>query len=73
MRIYVKVKPNAGINEIVQNSPADYSVKLVASAEKGKANKLLVKLLAKHFGVAQSNVEIAMGKTSRIKMVDVNF
>lgn len=73
MRIYVKVKPNAGANEVVQDSAADFSVKLTALPEKGKANKLLVKLLAKHFKVTQSDIEIVAGKTSRIKIVDVNL
>ena len=71
MRIYVKVKPNSGFNEIDKISDSEYSVRLTASPNKGKANQLLLKLLAKYFGVSKSEVEIVGGKTARVKIVDV--
>lgn len=37
--------------------------------EKGKANRLMLKLLAKKLGVPQSSLTIIRGKTSRQKVV----
>lgn len=71
MRIYVKVKPNSGRNEIREISSGEFEAKVTAVPEKGRANEALIKLLAKHFGVSQSQVEIVGGKTARKKMVDI--
>lgn len=40
-------------------------------AVEGKANDAVVALLAKHYGVAKSRVEIVRGHASRIKVVRV--
>ena len=71
MRIYVKVKPNSGRNELQEISRGEFEARVTAVPEKGKANDSLIKLLAKHFGVSQSQVEIVGGKTARKKMVDI--
>jgi uncharacterized protein len=73
MRIYVKVKPNAVSNEVKKISEGEYAVQLTAVPERGKANKLLIKLLAKYFGVSQSEVVIVGGKTARVKIVDIGW
>lgn len=49
------------------------AVKVTAPPEKGKANAALVKLLAKHFGVAKSAVTIVSGETGRLKVVEVHI
>ena len=41
------------------------------SADKGKANKVLVGLVAKKYGVSKSRVKILTGQTSRNKIVEV--
>lgn len=38
----------------------------------GAANEALIKLVAKHFGVAPSKVEIVRGHTSRDKVLEVD-
>ena len=71
MRIYVKVKPNSGKNEVREISPGELEVCVAAVPEKGKANEAMIKLLAKHFAVSKSQVSIVGGKTARKKMVDI--
>ena len=44
-------------------------VRVTATATDGKANKAVVKLLAKHLGVAPSSIEIVRGHTSRDKLI----
>ena len=45
------------------------NVRVAAVPEDGKANKALLKLLAKHWGCAVSDLEIISGETSRYKRV----
>ena len=71
MRIYIKVIPRSSQNKIEKLSEGEYRVHLTAPPVEGKANEALVKLLAEHFGVAKSAIEIVGGKSSSRKMVDV--
>jgi hypothetical protein len=49
------------------------TVFLQQRAVDGAANEGLVELLAKHFGVSKSRVEIEAGFTSRIKRIQVDL
>jgi uncharacterized protein (TIGR00251 family) len=49
----------------------EYTVRLHAKAEGGKANKELAEVLAKHFKVPKSAVEILRGETARVKLVEI--
>jgi len=71
MRIYVKVIPRASKNEVVKISDGEYKVKLTAPPVDGKANGMLLKILAEYFNVSKSSLQIVGGKTARIKIVDV--
>ncbi|MFB0543842.1 MAG: DUF167 domain-containing protein [Candidatus Bathyarchaeia archaeon] len=48
-------------------------VGLTSKPEKGKANRELIKKLAKHFKVSQSQVRIVSGLRSRNKQVEITF
>ena len=80
IRVYVRATPNASKDEIVgewrgedTRAGADVrlAVKVTAPPDKGKANAAIIKLLAKHFGVAKSAVSIVSGETGRLKVVEV--
>ena len=71
MRIYVKVTPRAGKNEVVKISEGEYKVKVTAVPEKGKANEAVIKLLADYFNISKSSINIIVGKTAKIKIVDI--
>jgi len=45
-------------------------VKLTTAPEDGKANKALLKLLAKEWGCAVSSLSIIQGETSRKKLIE---
>jgi len=44
---------------------------IMAMPMQGKANIEIIKKIAKHFGLSQSNVRIVAGKRSREKVVEV--
>jgi len=71
MRIYIKVTPCASQNKIKKVGENEYQVRLTASPIKGKANEMLLKILAKHFNIAKSLIKIVGGKSAKIKIVDL--
>jgi hypothetical protein len=71
MRIYVKAIPKSSKKEITKISEGEYKVHLTAPPEKGKANEMLIKMLADYFNVSKSAITIVGGKTTRIKIVDI--
>ena len=46
-------------------------VRIAAAPEKGRANKALIRLLAKEWGLAARDLALASGATSRHKVVRV--
>jgi hypothetical protein len=71
MRIYARVTPRAGKNEVLKISDGEYKVKVTAVPEKGKANEKVVELLADYFGVSKSLVNIVGGKSTKTKIIDI--
>lgn len=70
MKIEVKVKPNSKFEEVVQEEHG-LTVRVKDPPIEGRANRAVIKLLAKHFGVPESRVKILKGFTSRNKLVEV--
>lgn len=68
----LKVTPKAAANRVT-GLAADaeggqvLKVSVTAPADKGKANAAVVKLLAKEWGIAKSDLEILQGAASRTK------
>jgi len=52
-------------------SDGTLKVKVAAAPEDGKANEELCRVLASHYGVARSEVEVLSGKTNTRKQVRV--
>lgn len=71
MRIYVKVSPRSSKNEIAKISDGEYKVRLTAAPVDGKANDMLISLLAEYFGVSRSLITIIGGKTARTKIIEI--
>jgi len=70
VKIQVKVKPNSKSEEVSQEGD-NFIVKVKEPPEKGRANQAVVRLLAKHFGVPQSQLKILSGFKSRSKVISV--
>ncbi|MFH1406573.1 MAG: DUF167 domain-containing protein [Candidatus Omnitrophota bacterium] len=68
--INVRVVPNAKKNEVKKENNL-YKIYLSAPAREGKANKLLVEILADEFSVRKSQVRIIRGEKSRDKIVEI--
>jgi uncharacterized protein (TIGR00251 family) len=71
MKISVKVKPNAGRNEVTRLADDRFEVRVSVAPEKGKANERVRELLADFLEVAKSRVVLVRGETSREKVFEV--
>lgn len=71
MRIYVRVTARTSKNEVAKLGEGEYKVKLTAAPVDGKANEMLIRILAEYFHVAKSLVKIVGGKTAKTKIVDI--
>jgi uncharacterized protein len=73
MTLRVKVIPRSARSELAgELADGTLKVRIAAPPEKGKANAELVRLLAAHFNVAPSDIEILSGHSASLKLVRVN-
>ena len=70
MKIQVKVKPNSRTEEVIQENDS-FLIKVKEPPKEGKANQAIIKLLARHFGVSQSQVRIVSGLKSKVKVIEI--
>jgi uncharacterized protein (TIGR00251 family) len=76
MKIDIKVIPGAKKNLVKQEQDMwqgdSWKVYVSAPAVDGKANKALIEVLAKHFQVPKSQIEIIKGLKSRRKTINIS-
>ncbi len=70
MLVEVRVTPNARRARVMQEDTGLH-VWVDAPAVEGKANKRLVEILAKYFGVRKSEIKIIRGEKGRNKVIEV--
>lgn len=68
----VTVKPNSKKGPLVVAEGEKLTVYLREKPVDGEANSALIKILAKHFDVAKTQITIKRGNTSRKKLIEVN-
>ena len=66
--VEVRVQPRARRNEVAEQAGAGLRVRVTATPADGEANRAVIALLAKAFGVAPSRVTLVRGATSRDKL-----
>lgn len=70
-RIVVKAVPKARLNKVVEEE-GGLKIYTTAAPENGKANAAVLKLLAKHLGVAKSKLKLIRGETARSKIFELD-
>lgn len=73
MNLNVEVKLNSREAGLERLEGGSYRVRLRSPAVEGKANEELIEVLAGHFGVAKSMVEIISGLKSKRKRVRISL
>ena len=74
--VAVRVTPKSSRNEVTglhaaSDGAVSLAVKVSAPPDKGKANKAVIEVLAKAFGLPKSSLAIVSGETDRHKVVSV--
>jgi uncharacterized protein YggU (UPF0235/DUF167 family) len=72
MRVVVRVKPGSSRGPLVESDDEGLVIYVREKAIDGDANEAVIKLLAKHFGVAKSHVRVVRGHTARIKQIEID-
>lgn len=70
--IPLRVSPGASNDSISGEHDGAIKLNVTAVPEKGKANKAVVKLVAKVFKLRKSDLEIVKGETSQDKVLKVD-
>ncbi|NGX44741.1 MAG: hypothetical protein K1060chlam3_00916 [Candidatus Anoxychlamydiales bacterium] len=71
MILKVKIIPKSKVNQIIGFEEDTLKIRIKASPEKGKANKELIRFIAKSLSIAQSRISIISGHTSRLKKLQI--
>jgi hypothetical protein len=72
LKIQVKVKPRSKTEDVTREIGGEvYVVRVKEPPVEGKANRAVLKLLARHFGVPESRLRIVSGLTGKNKVVEV--
>ncbi len=69
MTITLHVHTKASRNVVQPLSATEFKIYVTTVPEHGKANSQVLKLLAKHLGVAKSQLEIISGEKNKTKVV----
>ncbi|MCB0417442.1 MAG: DUF167 domain-containing protein [Bdellovibrionaceae bacterium] len=72
MKITVQIKPNSRKESVEKNADGSYTVRVNAPPVEGKANARLLVVLAEHFGVPKSRLELIAGHKSKKKTVEIS-
>ncbi len=67
----VRVVARASTSEVAGCHDGALKVRIAAPPVGGAANAELIKILARHFGVAKSAIEILKGQTSKTKQIKI--
>lgn len=71
MIIELKVQPNSGKNEILEQEDGTLKIKLKSPPVENSANKELIELLSKKLKVPKSQIKIINGQTSKFKRIEI--
>ena len=71
MKLSIRVKPSASEEKIEEIAAGQFEVSVTEPPIQGRANRAVIALLARRFGVAPSRVFIVSGHTSRQKVIEV--
>jgi uncharacterized protein len=72
MKIKVKISARASRNKIEKINQGEYKVWLTAPPVDGKANTMLIKILADYFHVSKSSLKITSGKAAKNKIMEIS-
>ena len=71
VRLTINVKPRSQEDKLIVESDGTITLRVVAPPVEGKANRMVVRILAKRLGKSKSQVRIVAGLRSNVKIVEI--
>lgn len=71
MKLLIRVEAQSKKTEITQLGERCYKIKTTKPAKEGKANADVIAILAEHFKIPKSDVEIISGHRNKEKMIEI--
>lgn len=71
MKITIHAKPNSKIEKVEKIGGDSFVVSVKEPPIKGMANEAIIKAVAKYFNVSASSVKIVSGRTSKLKIIEI--
>jgi len=71
MRISVRAKARASKVSVKKLKDNSYTVSVTEPAEDGKANRGVIRALAKYFKISQSSVSLVSGHSAHVKIFEI--
>jgi uncharacterized protein (TIGR00251 family) len=71
VKVSVSVKPNSRKEMVEVRADGSLLVRVNAPPVDGKANERVVELLAKHYNVPKSRIELVSGATGKKKLFEI--
>ena len=69
-KINVRVKPNSKTEEVISED-GGFIVRVKEPPKEGKANRAVIRVLAKHLGIPETKLRISKGLTSKTKVIQI--
>ncbi|KKT40937.1 MAG: hypothetical protein UW30_C0015G0008 [Candidatus Giovannonibacteria bacterium GW2011_GWA2_44_13b] len=73
MKVSVLIKPGSKQEKIEKNPLGGYFIWVREPAKEGRANEAAIELLAKHFDVPKSSVNLVSGFSSKKKIFEISI
>ena len=70
MKIFVTAKPSSKKPRVLKTDERHFIVAVKESPKEGKANRAIIKALAKALDIPQSRIELVAGMTSKRKILE---
>lgn len=70
MKIQIQVKPNSKSEEIIEEG-GGFIVRVKEPPVEGKANRAVIRLMAKHLGIPENRLRISSGFRSKVKVIEI--
>jgi len=71
MLIKVKVFPEAKEEGVVKRADDEFEVRVKEKAEKGRANRAVIRMLANYFKISESKIRLIKGFKERNKIFEI--
>ncbi len=71
VRLTINVKPRSQEDKLIVEPDGTITLRVVAPPVEGKANRMVVRIMAKRLGKSKSQVRIVAGFRSNVKIVEI--